>query len=97
MSDNTDKSALEPISYRTDRINAEIGKLRLTNEAVAEKATEIRRRSDPTARPMAPKTVALIRDGDPNVRLPTLSAVVEAIGLTLHAVFEPIEESEIAA
>lgn len=92
MTQPTENTQVEPIRYRNDKINGAIGTLRLTNRAVADRATEILRRSDASRAPMADKTVAAIRDGDPNVRLATLAAVVEAVGLTLHDVFEPAEE-----
>ncbi len=84
MSQNSGKQGLEPISYRTDLINAEMGRQRLTNETVAEKAR------------VGVKSVSAIRNGDPNVKLPTLQAVVGALGLTLRDVFEPIAEPEAA-
>jgi len=99
MTEEADNTEVEPIRYRNDKINAAIGKLRLTNQAVADRATDILKRwgkADPRG-PMALKTVAAIRDGDPNVGLTTLAAVVEAVGETMHSVFQPLEESEKAA
>jgi len=82
----------EQIHYQTKLINQRIGELRLTNEAVAQRVTEARRRTVALARPMAYKTVAAIRDGDPNIRLTTLKEVLDALGLTLAEVFTPTEE-----
>jgi hypothetical protein len=76
----------EPIRYNIDPINEAIGRLRLTNEKVAQKVTEARRR------PMAARTVASIRNGDPNVKLPNLAIVLDVLGVQLYEVFAPIEE-----
>jgi Predicted transcriptional regulators len=67
--------------YRTDLINGAMGALRLTNEVVAEKAK------------VAPKTVSAIRNGDPKVGLPSLRAVVEAVGLTMDQIFQKEEKA----
>ncbi|HEY9285911.1 MAG TPA: hypothetical protein VIP46_20850 [Pyrinomonadaceae bacterium] len=55
--------------YSPDPINAAMGVQRLTNEKVAEKAG------------VAAKTVSLVRNGFPNVTLPTLTRVAKAVGL----------------
>jgi hypothetical protein len=79
MSDLVENTMLEPIRYKPDQINATIGRLRLTNEAVAARVSQIRRQSDPEARPMATKTVRLIRDGDESVKVPTINEVIAAL------------------
>jgi hypothetical protein len=76
------------LNYRTDLINGAMGERRLTNQAVAEKATEIRRQADPDALPVSERSVSAIRNGSPNVQLRTLKAVVEAVGLTMEQVFQ---------
>jgi transcriptional regulator with XRE-family HTH domain len=63
--------------YRTDVINAAMGAQRLTNEALAQKAG------------VSAKTVSWVRNGDPNVGLPTLKSIATALGLELHQLFEP--------
>lgn len=78
-----------PEAYRTDRINAAMGALRLTNDEVAEKATKIRMRINPNLGPVAPRTVSAVRNGDTKIRLTTLQCVVQAIGLNMHDLFEP--------
>jgi transcriptional regulator with XRE-family HTH domain len=67
--------------YRTDLINAAMGAKRLTNDSLGEMAG------------IAPKTVSGVRNGDPNVKLPTLKAVADALGLTLEQLFESKPES----
>lgn len=63
--------------YRTDLINGAMGAQRLTNEKVAEKAG------------LAVRTVSAVRNGDPSVRLPTLKAIADALGLSMEALFTP--------
>jgi transcriptional regulator with XRE-family HTH domain len=69
-------SPIETPPYRTDVINGAMGAQRLTNEAVAEKAG------------VAPKTVSAVRNGDPNVGVPTLKKIADALGLTMQQIFE---------
>lgn len=57
--------------YRTDLINAAMGRHRLTNKAVAEKAG------------VGVMTVSKIRNGNPRVGYLTLKRVIEALGLTM--------------
>jgi transcriptional regulator with XRE-family HTH domain len=57
--------------YDTDSINAAMGAQRLTNEKVAERAG------------VSAKTVSLIRNGFPNVTLPTLERIAGALDLKL--------------
>jgi transcriptional regulator with XRE-family HTH domain len=66
--------------YRTDLINAAMGAKRLTNEKVAEIAS------------VNFKVVSAIRNGAPNVMLPSLIAVATALGLDMKDLFEPKEE-----
>ena len=67
-------------SYRTDLINAAMGARRLTNKAVAERAG------------VGVMTVSKIRNGNANVGYMTLKKVVEAIGLTIAEVSNPMRE-----
>jgi transcriptional regulator with XRE-family HTH domain len=85
MSQNLEKTTVGSISYRIDLINGAMGTQRLTNEELAKKAR------------VATKTVSAIRNGDPKVGLPTLKAVLDALGLTLHEVFEPKTDDQEAA
>ena len=62
--------------YRHDLINAAMGAKRLTNAKVAQVAH------------VAIMTVSKIRNGNPHVELPSLEAVVKAVGLTLEEVFQ---------
>lgn len=76
--------------YRTDLINGEMGAQRLTNETLADKAD------------VAVRTVSAVRNGDPNVKLPTLKAIADALGLSMQALFtpkveQPVQEEEPAA
>jgi transcriptional regulator with XRE-family HTH domain len=71
----------QPIFYRTDLINGAVGAQRLTNEDIAQLAK------------LNPKSVAAVRNGAPNIGLPTLKAVLDALGLTLREVFEPKPET----
>jgi transcriptional regulator with XRE-family HTH domain len=57
--------------YNHESINAAMGAQRLTNVKVAERAG------------VAAKTVSLIRNGCPNVTLPTLKKVADALNLDL--------------
>jgi transcriptional regulator with XRE-family HTH domain len=57
--------------YNYESINAAMGAQRLTNVKVAERAG------------VAAKTVSLIRNGFPNVTLPTLKKVADALNLDL--------------
>lgn len=83
----------EPVEgYRADRINGAMGALRLTNVEVAKRATEIRRQRDPKSRPVAARTVSVVRNGDPNVGLATLRAVAAALDLDMKDLFEPKED-----
>lgn len=70
------KLAADP-PYRTDLINAAMGARRLTNGAVAERAS------------VGVATVLRIRNGDPQVGYLTLKKVVEAIGLTVGEISTP--------
>ena len=74
MSQNTGKDAPP---YRTDLINGAMGSQRLTVEDLATKSG------------VSPKTVSFVRNGNPNIKLPTLKAVADALGLTLQELFEP--------
>ena len=72
---------IEPVFYRTDLINGAMGAQRLTNQDVADRAG------------IGVNTVSAIRNGSPTVGLPTLKAVLDALGLTLVQVFEPAPEA----
>lgn len=61
--------------YRADLINAAMGKGRLTNEQVAEKAG------------VSPKVVSAIRNGKENIELPSLRKVADALELTMEELF----------
>ena len=63
--------------YRIDLINGAMGARRLTNEALAEKAS------------VGVTTVSRVRNGDPAVGYVTLKKIVEAIGLTVAEVSVP--------
>jgi transcriptional regulator with XRE-family HTH domain len=71
--------------YRVDLINAAMGAKRLTNESLGELTG------------LSAKTISFVRNGDPNVKLPTLRAVADALGLTMSELFEPREEAAPAA
>ena len=71
------KQQIEPLKYRADLIRGEMAAKEITVEKLAEKAG------------VAPNTVSAIRNGNPKVGLPSLYAVVTALGLTLREVFEP--------
>jgi len=66
--------------YRTDLINAAMGAKRLTNEKVAELAK------------VNFKVVSAIRNGAPNVMLPSLIAVAAALDIDMKDLFEPKAE-----
>ncbi|MET0646407.1 MAG: helix-turn-helix transcriptional regulator [Pyrinomonadaceae bacterium] len=57
--------------YPAEAINEAMGRERLTNEKLADKAE------------IDPATVSKIRNGNPNVTLPTLKKVTDALGLEL--------------
>lgn len=57
--------------YETDSINEAMGRDRLTNEKLADRAE------------LDPATISRIRNGNPNVTLPTLKKVADALGLEL--------------
>ena len=63
--------------YRVDLINAAMGAQRLSNAAVARKAS------------VGVMTVSKIRNGSANVGYITLKKVVEALGLTMADVSTP--------
>lgn len=63
--------------YRTDLINAAMGAQRMTNPQLAQKAD------------LDPTTISKIRNGDPKVKLPSLSAVAVALGLSMEELFTP--------
>lgn len=69
-------SSEKPKPYRIDLINGAMGAQRLTNDVVAERAG------------VAPKTVSAVRNGDPNVGLPTLTSIAEVLGLTMEQLFQ---------
>jgi transcriptional regulator with XRE-family HTH domain len=69
------------LMYETAPINEAMGRDRLTNEKVANKAE------------VDPATVSRIRNGDPNVSLPTLKKVADALDLDLIVRFQPKPES----
>jgi transcriptional regulator with XRE-family HTH domain len=71
--------------YRTDLINAAMGAKRLTNEQVALRAK------------VAPKTVSAIRNGYPNIYVPTLKAVADALGIEMYELFRHDSKKELAA
>lgn len=74
---------MEAITYRDDLIRGAIAARQLTTEKLAEQTG------------LAPATISAIRNGSPNVKLQTLHTLVEALGLTLHEVFEPKPEEEL--
>jgi len=63
--------------YRTDLINAAMGARRMTNPQLAQKAD------------LDPATISKIRNGDPKVKLPSLCAVADALGLSMEELFTP--------
>lgn len=62
--------------YETTPINEAMGRERLTNESLADKAE------------LDPATISRVRNGNPNVSLPTLKKVADALGLELIVRFE---------
>lgn len=62
--------------YETTSINEAMGRERLTNEKLADKAE------------LDPATISRIRNGNPHVSLPTLQKVADALGLQLIVRFE---------
>lgn len=62
--------------YETECINEAMGRERLTNEKLADKAE------------LDPATISRIRNGNPNVTLPTLKKVADALDLELIVRFE---------
>ncbi|HEY0545274.1 MAG TPA: helix-turn-helix transcriptional regulator [Pyrinomonadaceae bacterium] len=66
--------------YKPDLINAMMGAKRLTNEKVAKAAH------------LATGTVSSIRNGNPNVNLPSLRAVADVLGLDVEITFTPKAE-----
>lgn len=71
--------------YRIDLINAAMGAKRLTNESLGELTG------------LSAKTISFVRNGDSNVKLPTLRAVADALGLSMQELFEPADEPAPAA
>jgi transcriptional regulator with XRE-family HTH domain len=67
--------------YRTDLINGAMGKQRLTNEQVAEKAG------------VTTKVVSAVRNGKENIELPSLKKVADALGLSMEELFTPEPET----
>jgi transcriptional regulator with XRE-family HTH domain len=67
--------------YPTEAINEAMGRQRLTNDKLANKAE------------LDPATISRIRNGNPNVTLPTLKKVADALDLNLVIQFEPKPET----
>lgn len=61
--------------YRDDLIRAAMAAQRLTNQKLAEKAG------------LSAFTVSLVRNGSPTVRLSTLKAIADALGISLADLF----------
>lgn len=66
--------------YNTDPINEVMGRERLSNDRLAELAG------------LDPTTVSRIRNGNPNVNLPSLKKVADALGLSMAELFTPKAE-----
>lgn len=68
--------------YRNDLIKGAMAEKGLRVEDVARESG------------LSTTTVSFIRSGDPNVKLQSLKAVAEVVGLTMPQLFEPKQEAE---
>jgi transcriptional regulator with XRE-family HTH domain len=73
--------ATEGFMYPVEAINEAMGRERLTNEKLADKAE------------LDPATISRIRNGNPHVTLPTLKKVADALDLNLEIRFTPKPEA----
>lgn len=68
--------------YRDDLIRAAMAAQRLTNQKLAEKAG------------LSAFTVSLVRNGSPTVRLSTLKAIADALGISLADLFTSVHSQK---